>query len=55
MNICKNKCECLITQKYHTINKLVRGFKRCRTCCICIKTDEYRCPCCNRKLTRPVR
>ena len=48
MNVCKNKCETLTTKHYNIINKFLIGYKKCRTCCICIKTEEYKCPCCLR-------
>ena len=51
MNVCKNKCEVLVTKHYNMINKYLTGYMKCRTCCICIKTEEYKCPCCKRKLS----
>ena len=40
------------TMGFSTLGK---GWKKCRTCCISIKTDVLKCPCCQRKLSTYIR
>lgn len=49
--MCKNICERYETKTYHRgYSFLGLGWKKCRTCCISIKIDSWKCPCCKRKL-----
>ncbi|MBC8430150.1 MAG: hypothetical protein H8D92_02000 [Pelagibacteraceae bacterium] len=52
MNVCKNICDRFNTRHYNVgYNILGTGWKKCRTCCLSIETDEMICPCCRRKLS----
>lgn len=46
---CKNICVTLETRHVNAIHK--SDYKKCRTCSISIKTTEYICPCCRKKLS----
>lgn len=52
MNICKNICERYETKSYTCgYHILGDGWKKCRTCCISIKTKENICHCCRKRLS----
>ncbi len=53
LHICKGLCQTpkLTTKGYsHIWSKLDLTWKKCKTCCVTIKTQSWKCPCCGRKL-----
>jgi len=52
MNTCKGVCQLKLTTANYTRgwSYLGVGWRKCGTCMISIKTDEFKCPCCKRKL-----
>lgn len=54
--MCKNLCERMNTKAFTMgFASLGEGWKKCRTCCISIKTDNLKCQCCKRKLSTYIR
>jgi hypothetical protein len=48
---CKNICLRLDIQHINVSYKRFSQYKKCRTCCISIKTKANICPCCGIKLS----
>ena len=46
---CKHQCSAYLGKKTSS-KRYLDGFKRCTICCVYIKWDGKRCPCCNANL-----
>ncbi len=51
---CKGICYRFAERRPVKEGRYATGQKRCNTCCIFVKTEGFRCPCCGKKLrTKP--